>query len=241
MSFRSKTPGEGGQVRAFHNTHLKTRNGEKWYAHIAGPILWLECHTKGYSKPCLHWITRGELVCKRCHPLDPKEDLGYIPIYRERDGKPGFCVVKDYARDIVDKIALHARIVIQRGEEKSDGLSVNPSTDGRRYHSTRADFMQSVDLTPSLLRVFAMPELTQWYYRTQLGREPPAELPKGTAVNDKGEPFSPTMQGAAKRWGAEVILDAIGRGGESLSNDEFAAQVKSNGKHSANGKPKPKD
>ena len=172
MSFRQKTPGEGGQTRAVHNVHLKTQHGTKWYAHIAGPVCWLECHTKGYSKPCLHWITHGELKCSKCHPLDPKEDLGYIPVYAASNGKPGFVIVKDYARDIVDALALHQLVLISRGSEQGSGLSVVGSTDGSRpYHSTRADFMRPIDLTESLLRVFKMPELTEWYYRTQRGQE----------------------------------------------------------------------
>jgi len=241
MSFRNKTPGEGGQVRAFHNKHLKTGNGEKWYAHLAGPVLWLECHTVGYSKPCLHWITRGELTCKKCHPLDPKEDLGYVPVWREREGAPGFVVVKEYSRDIVDKINVHDRIVISRGFQKSDALSVVPSVDGRKYHSSRADFMQPVDLTASLLRVFKMPELTDWYYRTQLGREPPVTLPEGTAVTDDGVPYSDMVQGAAKRYGASVVTDLIDGIGPRLSNEDFARQhgarePSKNGKH----KPPPK-
>lgn len=236
MPLRNKTPGEGGSVRCFHNKHLKTRNGEKWYAHLAGKVCWIECHTVGYSKPCLYWISYGELVCKKCHPLDPKETLGYVPVWREKEGAPGFVVVKDYSRDIVERIKVHDRLLISRGYEESDALSVVPADGGKRYHSTRPDFMAHVDLTPSLLRIWKIPELTEWYYRTQCASPPPPELPKGTALKDDGRPYKPEYQAAAKRWGADVILDQIGTGGEQqLSNEDFAKQVKAsangNGKH----------
>lgn len=242
MPLKTKTPGEGGGKRRVHFVHVITKANQTWHAHVAGPCHWYECHCKGRTKPCLAWLTDGELACERCSPLAPTEDIGYMPLYREVDGKPCFVVVHDYVRDKVDALKLHQRVMVGRGSEQSDGVYVLPALNPRPlYETSRADFRQPADLTESLLRVWGIPDLVAWYGQTQVPSDNAVSLPKGKALKSDGKPFSPAMQAAAKRNGAPVVPDnetgeVVDVVLERLKNYAAQAEPSANGKH----KPKPR-
>lgn len=180
MSLRQTPPGKGGRSGHVHFVHVKTPNGKKWQAHIAGKCHWYECHTKGRSKPCVHWMTDGELLCDLCSPFNIAQTIGYQPLYKYQDGRPGFVVVHDYNRDHVDALKLHHPVYVSRGDEASDTISLTPLlSQGVLYKSSVAARMEPQDLTESLLRIWGLPHLTEWYRQTHGGRVtlPPAGAP----------------------------------------------------------------
>lgn len=238
MALRTKTPGEGGGKRRTHFIHVKTAHGENWHAHVAGPCHWFECHTKGRTKPCLHWLTRGELKCERCDPLKPAEDIGYVPLFRELDGRPCFVVVHDYVRDTVDALRHHQRVVVGRAGEQSDGVYVVPALNPRPlYQTTRPEFRREVDLTQSLLRVWGIPELVEWYNRTQAARGEEVPLPEPEPVKSDGQPFDPMHVAAARRF-APAVTPEVSTGDDAVRESlkriqEGSAKPNGNGKHKA--------
>jgi hypothetical protein len=239
MPLRTKTPGDGGKQRRVHFVHVPTKNNQTWHAHVAGPCHWYECHTKGRTKPCLHWLTQGQIVCERCASTAPPEDIGYQPLYRELDGRPCFVVVHDYARDLIDALKLHQRVVVGRGAEQSDGVWITAALNPRPlYETRRAEFLRPADLTETLLRVWGLPELTDWYDRTQRASDNTVSLPKGTALKPDGKPFAPHMQAAAKRNGFDVVPDDDEPGDVNrIALERVMGRIPpANG----NGKPKPK-
>jgi len=184
MPLPQTPPGRGGRRAHVHWVYVPTQAGKKWPAHIAGPCHWFACHTKGRSKPCLHDLTGGELTCEVCSPFEVPSILGYQPLYHGADGRPCMVVVHDYARDHVDTLKLHHPVVISRGDGPTDTVSITPLLgNGRKYTSTLAERMKPADLTETLLRMWRMPDLTEWYRTTHGASErpvsppPPAEPP----------------------------------------------------------------
>lgn len=165
-----------------HFRYVPTKVGTEWKAYTAGPCHWFDCHSRGRSKPCLHLMTSGELVCPWCGsdnavslPADnPVAQIGYQPLYRAADYRPVLVVVHDYHREQVDAIPFHRQVLIQRGNQQSDGVTITPTLSVEpRFHSTLRDRNTPVDLTRTLLRMWNIPELCEWYARTHGGSDGP--------------------------------------------------------------------
>jgi hypothetical protein len=90
------------------------------------------------------------------------------------------------------------------------------------------------------LRVWGLPELIDWYQRTQQPSDTALTLPPGVAVRDDGKPYSPALQGAAKRWGADVVTDGPPAELYDAAVDRLKAHAAAAAKPSTNGKPKPR-
>ena|SRR5882672_2456880 len=134
MPARQADPGEGSERRYEHWKYVSTAKGKIWNAWFAGNTHWLKCHTKGRTKPCVKWITYGELECSRCNPFDPTENCGHVPLYREDDGRPVFVIVHEYCREQVDKLRRHWPCIVGRGTDDSDGVWVRDHPKpGARY------------------------------------------------------------------------------------------------------------
>lgn len=178
MSLPQHTPGHGGKRPRTHFSYASPHNGKNFSAWMAGPCHWYACHTKGKSQPCLHEMTDGELTCERCEQGHGVEVIGYVPLWRELDGKPVMVIVHDYTREAVDCLRLHQRVLIGRGEDGSDGVYVIPAIKPEpRFQTTIADKMKPADLTETLLRVWRLPDLVAWYEQTH-GARPSRPAPK---------------------------------------------------------------
>lgn len=189
----------GGQkepnIRYIHFGYTRTPASTSWHAYTAGPVHWFTCHTSGRCKPCLHVMTSGELVCDLCASPVPPQIIGYLPLYREVDAKPVMVIVHESVTDQVTGLRLHTRVVIGREAEKTDGVWVQRALkEEPRYVTTLRERMRPVDLTPTLLKVWKIPALTDWYKRThgQNDRavslpDPSAETAAAGAIDGQGE------------------------------------------------------
>jgi len=219
MGFRQTPPGEGKSGSGIHFAYMGTACGAKWNAFTAGPCVWLECHPAKKTKPCCAEITGGELVCQFCGVMPPVKTLGWLPVWREVDYRPGVVVLYEHQRGTVDTFGLHDRVLIGREADQSDGTWVAPAlAQGKRFTTALEIRKVAHDVSHSLLRMWKLPALTAWFERSEASSEKKTvSLPKGTAVDSRGEEFSPALQNAAKRYGADVIPD-----------DEQAAEVARN-------------
>jgi len=235
MALKTKTPGGGGEKRRVHFVHLPTRNNQTWHAHVAGPCHWYTCHTKGRTKPCLHWLTDGELVCERCASTTPPEDIGYQPLFREVDGRPCFVVVHDYSREKIDQLRFHSRVIVGRGAEQSDGVYVIPALNARPlYETSREEFRREADLTETLLRVWGLPELIEWYHRTQ--RVPASSpVPPVAPAKKSAKPVDPMYVAAHERWTPDTVPESTS-GEEAIQAAADRAALRAAQSPHANGK-----
>lgn len=167
MSLPQSPPGRGGRRPHVHWVYIPTAPGKTWHAWIAGSCHWFLCHTKGKTKPCLHALTGGELTCDKCSPFEVGQVVGYQPLYRETDARPCMVIVHEYTRELMDKFRLHSRVAVGRGEGSTDGVWVNTALKHEPFfRSSLPERNQPADLTETLLRVWAIPELTEWYRQT---------------------------------------------------------------------------
>jgi hypothetical protein len=181
-------------------------------------------------------MTHGELLCERCNDLSPPIDIGYLPLYREQDGRPCFVVLHDYTRDVVDGLKLHQRVIVGREGEQADGVWVSVAPNPRPlYQSTRAEFNRAADLTQSLLRVWGIPELVEWYNRTQARESEIVPVPVPPVTKSDGKPFDPMHAAAARRFAPPVEVEQTSGADaarEALKRiQEQAAKPSTNGKH----------
>jgi hypothetical protein len=238
MSFPNAPRRGKDNSRPEHFAYLKGYKGEELYGYLAGPVVWLELHTSDRgSQPCLHLLTGGELSCSKCKYGEPSRK-GALGFYHAKDWKPYFVWVDESREDIYAGFRWLAKLKF--GREKLKGSPVwaalclsqhdeFPTTDPRRK--------KPIDLTESLLRIFADDALTLWYRGSHGLSDRGVSLPKGTAVKDDGEPYSPALQAAAKRHGADVLPPGV-RGIETDVDAEFlrglqdrARKPSKNGKH----------
>lgn len=176
--------------------------------------MWFECHTSGKTKPCLAEITDGELECPMCASLKPTEQIGYLPLYRELDGKPVCVLVHENVRDVVDSHRFLARVMVGRGPDMTDGVYVvRPTTKGTPYSSTLEERQKPADIWPTLVKLWKIPALIEWDARQTAAKsggvihpvEEPgikpytAPHPTGSVDTDSAAPLAGALAAALRR------------------------------------------
>lgn len=233
MTLPQSSP-ERGRNRHVHFRYVNTPNGTTWHGWLAGLPHWFLCHTRGKTKPCLHDMTSGQLECPRCGETQEPEVIAYLPIYREVDGCPCMVILHECQREKVDQLPLHARVIIGREKDRADGvwvsLALRPTP---TFQSTLDERRRAADLTETLLRLWALPDLTAWYRRSELEKEkePPATLP----INPEA-PGSKSRVDRVNRDFARACMEARDKGNPPLADPlpvaDVLPAVLRNGQHS---------
>lgn len=240
MALRKAPPGGGGEPRHVHFRYVSTGQGQKWPAYMAGPVHWFVTHELKRTKPCVEYMTSGELSCTYCEASKPKRTLGYVPLYRQEDGLPCMVIVYDGAREELDRLTLHTRVLVGRSLGRNDTVYVlRAAAHEPVYQSRLAERNVPVDLSITLLRIWQIPELSDWYARTE--QEPvPEPLPKPEKPSESvADAILNGKHGTLRQW-TEFALGTEAEKVQALKKN--AATVDSWKQASANGthKPKPK-
>lgn len=226
MSLKKAPPGEAKRAKPIHFAYTPTAGGTQWEAYIAGPCWWGQCHSKGKTKPCVEWLTDGALECPFCASVAPPEETGYLPLWRSQDGKPVCVIVHELMRESVDSHGLHSRVTIGRGVDPTDGVYViKPLKPGAAFASSMREKIAPADITRSLLSLWKLPALTEWYFRshgqeshgchTPASKTPLAPVARATGiptVSDAGD--APTDDALARLL--RRARAAEGQGGDSI-------------------------
>lgn len=227
MPLQQSTPGGGGRRPRVHWVYVSTDAGPKnqWHAWIAGPCHWFDCHDLGKTKPCCHAVSNGVLACEHCSDICCPVPTGFQPLYRQSDGRPCFVIVHDYSREQIDTLTHHQRVLIGREEGITASVWINPALNKEpRYQSKLTERLRPADITESLLRIWKVAALTEWYYFSQqacdkgLSPPPPPAVKPGVRLRSDKQPFSPMHQAAAARVGIEPA--------DAETNEAFVAAVK---------------
>lgn len=231
-------PPGGGRERAYlHVPYVSTKKGHPWRAWIAGPCHWYSCHTSSRTKPCVHDMTGGELVCSICSPTKTPQVIGYQPLYRELDGRPVHVIVYAAMREYIDRRKFHQNVLVARGPEVTDTVYIDPIlSGGTRYESTLPERHRPICLDQVLLRMWNIPALTDWYNRTQ-GASVPIKEESDTPVSldPDVKPLTPGING----WIGRTLGDKAEQVTRYNKNADFAARAKKaeqNGKHTTDDK-----
>ena len=180
MSLPQIPPRRGDSPRHVYFTYVGCDRGYTFEAWIAGPPMWFAMHPSTKSKPCLEEMTGNHLKCPFCAAGKLAMVKGYVPLYRSADAKPVMVVIDEAVRDEVDRIELFARVKV--GREKSRGSTVwvkRLLVQEPKWQSTLPERQRAADLTFTLLRMWQIPELFDWYRNNQALAEdlPPVQKP----------------------------------------------------------------
>lgn len=230
MGVRQSTPGEGGKKARTHFSYVGTDAKRPWFAYVAGPCMWYECHTVGKSQPCLLEATDGELECPRCHEIKPTESIGYQPLYRAADSKPVVVIVHEYSREIVDALPFHRRVLVKREPGVGEGVSVTVTLDATpKFITTLAEKSRPQQPIESLLRMWRYPQLIVWHNETEGTTFPVCHTPpQKKARQPKEAPAAPAPEVPAGNMG-ETAMEALEK--IRLKNEAFASWAKNGGKN----------
>lgn len=171
MSIRKGTPGRGGGSRPDSFSYTPVGNGLKsaFGAWLAGPAYWCEeaheYHERiGPTKPCLHWLTGGEVRCDRCRKQPKVSCLAWVPLYREVDSKPILVIVHEVAADLLAPLRYPDYCLVGR----IDGVSsvfVRKSDSPLSLQTEKECRKRPVDVTSDLIGIWNVPELNDWLRR----------------------------------------------------------------------------
>jgi hypothetical protein len=205
--FRQGNPGEGQRGARMQFRYTPTFANQEWTGWLAGPYQWVQAHTssKG-SKPCLTWITHGALPCPRCGPTSVPKCICYVPIYRESDGAPCVVIVHESGADFLEGLNYPRYVRIGRDAGEADTVVVCAALTRKPMRTVLKARQQPADITLSLLTMWNINELTEWYAaQDPLSKQLP--VPKIDALTVPTEPTG-TVPGVLSRLAAHFEVSA---------------------------------
>jgi len=220
---RKAPPGEYTVRRGLHFAYTPTEANKPWTAYIAGPCWWLYGHCKGKTRPCLDWLTEGQLQCDHCCKGQLAELVGYQPLWRESDSKPVCVIVHEGSRAGVDSFKRPQPVTVCREGGFGDGVYFRkPLKPVPVFHAVMPEKLCDADVTESCLRFWKIPALSAWHL-SQPGQK------SGGVLHPPKEPFIPTGFAPANP------TDPASSVGESIreqfpdlkANEDFVRRIKS--------------
>lgn len=167
MNLKKGTPGQGGGVRAESFSYTPVASGLRsaFNAWMAGEAYWCQAHehteaTPG-TKPCLDWLTDGALRCPRCRPQVLATWVGYVPLWREADGKPIIVIVHEAAMDLLKGLSYCVPVIVGRVDATSS-VFVRKSDNGVSMRTDNEQRRRPVNITRDLLSMWKIPTLEAW-------------------------------------------------------------------------------
>lgn len=237
MTLRKGTPGrgEGSRPDSFSYTPVGSGLKASFGAHLAGPAYWCEeaheYHERiGPTKPCLHWLTHGEVRCDRCRKQPAIKCLAWVPLYREMDGKPILVIVHEAAADLLAPLKYPDYCIVGRIDGTSS-VFVRKSDSPLSLVTIKESRKKPVDISDDLIGIWNLPELNDWLR----SRGDPNLREKVNALEVPTEPasgvsFPMNRLASFEEAEAQKLRDAAGR---AEKNAAFA-RAHANGKHKQN-------
>ena len=218
-----------------HSTYLKVDNAKKIGAYMAGELYGCYTHRTHSAQPCVSSITDDALTCALCAGGLIPEWRGYVPLW-DADWTLRHALINEEYYESVNAIPHRAKVAVSRDKNKISPLVIREEVMLTRELPNRAPWAAPVKMLSVCLVLWQHAELTN-YFAKYNGVTGDANLAReGIAVKDDGKPYSPALQGAAKRAGAAVVapLDAeFAKLRESLTNKvaKLKPSANGNGKH----------
>lgn len=118
------------------------------------------------SKPCVYELTGREIECRYCGKARMPVMKGWVPLYRKWDGFPIMVCVDECLRDSIDTMKLHTKVHVGRGKGSSVSAWVQMTMDQEpKYVTTLPERQVEADVTMTLITVWDLPEVTQFFCR----------------------------------------------------------------------------
>lgn len=186
------------EIRTPHTRYLQVANGATELGYKAGEVFGVNGHHVGTHKPCVHDLTEGKQQCAYCGSGFPLVFRGYLPVW-DRDFTLRYVLICEDILESVDAIPFREQITMSRAKNKISPLIVRHERRLTRDLPVKEDWQKPIDMGPICCVLWKTPELYPFCVAST-----PTPTQKTVAVTDKGKPFSPMMQQAAKKNGAAV-------------------------------------
>ena len=242
MKIPSQPRRTGERKSHVHFQYVPIERGQPFEAYTAGPAWWGYLHMLKPSKPCVYELTGREVECRYCGKARMPVMKGWVPLYRKWDGFPVMVCVDESLRDSIDPLKLHTKVNVGRGKGSSVSAWVQMSLDQEpRYVTTLPERQVEADVTVTLITVWDLPEVTQFF----CSKSSDNALSLNTKGSTDGVPApAPAATDSSDPAGA-YLLDADSFGGllplrardkiRERRNEAFVreaqAKPKPNGKH----------
>jgi hypothetical protein len=209
-------------------------------AWMAGEPYWAEEaheHTDADpgTKPCLNWLTDGAVKCVRCRRGRPVTCIGWVPLYRELDGKPIIVIVHEHVADLLKGIVHPQYVLVGRVDNKSS-VFIKKSESNLVMRTDKDSRKRRIDVVPDLLTMWGLPELNEWLRGQQPGQvqeeEPPPVLRQRLSVPPPTTKIEALAIDAEKKIGSSYLLDVDTLQVEIEQRKKYAEK---NGHHHTNG------
>jgi hypothetical protein len=118
------------------------------------------------SKPCVYELTGGKVACRFCGGVKSRVAVvkGWTPIYRRVDNTPICVPVDEMQRDHIDNLKLFAKVMVGRERGKGVGVYVRAALNEEpKWSSTLPECQAEADVTESLIRMWALPEVFNYF------------------------------------------------------------------------------
>ncbi len=236
------TPGKGseGRVEEFRYTAVASGTKGSFTAHLAGEPFWARAHEhkpeQPGTKPCLTYLTDGAIRCPRCKPLFVPPWIGWVPLYRELDGKAVIVIVHEGASDLLAPLKYPVRVLVGRCDDTSS-VFVKRAESQVTFKTEIESRKNPRDITCDLLMMWGIPDLNDWMMGLPGASAPTSNQ---SVVKSDGQEFDVMHRSAAHRFAS-----GIGEGAPPetrATNDEYVQNVRKNSgaKPSTNGNHKPR-
>lgn len=226
----------GARSKPVHFTYVGVERGQPTEAYIAGPTWWGWLHMSRPSKPCVYELTGGKIACRFCGEGKRRVAVvkGWVPLYRRLDGLAWMVPVDECQRDTVDALKCFAKVMVGRGKGKGVGVWVQPCVSQEPvWTSTLPERTKPADVSASLITVWALPEVTNFFCgpsdtTLSLPQAPGRERIEGTNEG-RGEELADVKPYTAPDPLAanEAFVDSVNRAKNRLKPYEPSA----NGRH----------
>jgi len=210
----SQTPSPGTKNGTQKWDYLTIENGTTTCGFLAAYPLGVWCHHASGSKPCLIRFTSGTLRCPRCNPDKPAEWRGFVALW-DREYVPRFVIVTGEYYESILEIPIGSLVKVSRGKAKYSPCVIRPDPWRTLPLPPSPNRSAEVDLLPSLMRQWKIPELTLWWVEHRVagvGDAPAASTP-ATPKPPRKRPAVPDVPvtEADREEGAEELLKVSNR------------------------------
>jgi hypothetical protein len=195
------------------------------------------CHLLKRTKPCVEYMTSGEVKCRWCEADIGTLVMGYQPLYTQLNGKSVYELLHDDDRDNVDAIPLHNRVLVGRQLPKGSTIYVmNLLDQNPPWITSDPERLKPAEILVSLLKMWKIPELSHWWTTTQ-GRELPPNKVEQTPATEVGRNITEGIASTLTDWGGVALGERVS---EVDRLKRHAAAIDAGERAARNGKPKPK-
>lgn len=160
---------------------LKLDPGSSWRAWLAGPMVSVNVHHRGGSRPCRKEMTKGKLPCPDCKDELPTVWRGYLPLWDENGGRWLSIIGIRYA-DIAMSLRFLDYVWVRKMETRGCPVRVESAMSKAPAVPAAIRDRQPADIRPFLLRIWKDKVLADWLDAHAEKKEPADVLDESVSM-----------------------------------------------------------